>query len=241
VVFRYTAPEDGMLTVSTINPGTQAELDTVLSIYDACDGGGSLISCDNNTAGVLSRSVVPVSGGDELFIVVDGCGPEDVGDIQLTLNLEAGGGSGPGSDSCSSPTELQFSDVGGGVPAARGSGDTSGASNEHDVEGPGCGDVLDSPDHYYSFELTEADLQAGRGNVTLEVVPQDSGFDPYVYIIDAATCGELNFETRCADNEGAGETESTTPGFTIPSTYVIGIEGADGTSGAYDLIVQLGE
>gem|GEM_PF-2241093 len=47
---RFTAPVDGLVTISTCNPGT--EFDTTLSVYDGCPSNGGLeIACNDDTDG----------------------------------------------------------------------------------------------------------------------------------------------------------------------------------------------
>jgi hypothetical protein len=231
-VLEYTPPETGTLTVSTVSSNTT--FDTVVSIYDRCDGSGSVLACNDDSGGEgHSRAVLSnAEAGEPVFIVVDGCQPDDVGEAEVTVELQTDSGSGAGSDSCDSPTELTFFSSG-DAEIAQGSGDTSDATNDVSVLAS-CGDDEDAPDHFYAFDLELASNEGASLSVT--VTPQSSDFDPMINVFRASNCSNPNLE-RCGNNRGPGEPDTLNTALVESDTYIIAIDGADGTSGPYDMTV----
>ena len=77
-VFIFTAGVDSVVEFTTDSPSTN--LDAVLSIRDVCDDFTSDLACES--AGAASTAHVPMAGGQSVFVLVDGIGP-DGGDFEL--------------------------------------------------------------------------------------------------------------------------------------------------------------
>ncbi|MBC7771880.1 MAG: hypothetical protein H7210_05255 [Pyrinomonadaceae bacterium] len=71
VYYSYTPAESGFVTFSTCSGITN--FDTVLSVYTGCpDAGGFELACNDDSCGVLSTVVLPVTGGETYYIRVGG-------------------------------------------------------------------------------------------------------------------------------------------------------------------------
>lgn len=89
-VFSYTPSADQVINLSLCNPGT--DYDTKLYIYEGSVTPGSPHACDDDACGFAGGyasqlDCVPVSGGTEYIIVVDGYAG-DFGNFELTVSAD---------------------------------------------------------------------------------------------------------------------------------------------------------
>jgi len=100
VTFRWTAPDDRTVSISTDG----SSIDTVLSIYRSCTDPEPLV-CDDDDLGLNPEIRLPVDAGDTFVLVVDGFDETQAGDVVLRLakhvrepEEEEGDGSGDGGE-----------------------------------------------------------------------------------------------------------------------------------------------
>jgi hypothetical protein len=80
-VYEFVAPGPGSYRFSTAG----SSFDTVLAIFDSCDG--PAIMCNDDTSLELqSELIVDLQGGDKLLVVVDGHDPNDFGPFVLSVD-----------------------------------------------------------------------------------------------------------------------------------------------------------
>lgn len=83
VVFEFTAPTDGVFAFDTIDSVVG---DTVLYVYDACEG-GTEVACNDDVDALerRSRTTYAMTQGQTVAVVVDGWTDADVGALTLTI------------------------------------------------------------------------------------------------------------------------------------------------------------
>ncbi|MEZ6036198.1 MAG: hypothetical protein R3F29_01870 [Planctomycetota bacterium] len=88
--FTYVAPASGSLTADVCG----ASFDTLLEIFDASGGCGSLTSvgCNDDSCGLASSVTIAVTAGTEYRIRVGGYDEFEFGDFTLTINGPVGSG-----------------------------------------------------------------------------------------------------------------------------------------------------
>jgi len=88
VVFRYTVQTDSHLLVSTDDPGTGADMDTIVWLLTACTASGTELACDDDGgAGVTSRATTAaeVTAGTTVFVAVASYTDTTPGDFALVV------------------------------------------------------------------------------------------------------------------------------------------------------------
>ncbi len=145
IYYRFVAPIDGTLTVSTCGSNDSTGIDTVLSLHPACDASAVACSDDANggqcggaDTGTIRDSYIayPMSAGQSILIRVSKFGASALG--AYTLNI----GFALPNDACASATDASA----GGTYF----GNLSYASNEQTFAGS-CGAAQSNPDVWYVF------------------------------------------------------------------------------------------
>ncbi|QOI99120.1 MAG: hypothetical protein HRU70_00890 [Phycisphaeraceae bacterium] len=93
VWLKFTAPENGELTVETCGLATA---DTVLALIDGC--GGTTIVCNDDACSLQSRAIGVVAGGQTVYIrIADFGGGQHAGQVSVSFSPL---GAGPENDDC---------------------------------------------------------------------------------------------------------------------------------------------
>ncbi|MFO0610084.1 MAG: hypothetical protein U0324_43395 [Polyangiales bacterium] len=90
VAYRYTMRAAGNLSLTTIAPGTDAGLDTIIAVLPTCSPTATEIACNDDTAQGNVRSTLNtpmLMAGQTVFIVVGGYGAMGGGDTEGPFEL----------------------------------------------------------------------------------------------------------------------------------------------------------
>jgi len=90
VVFRYTMRAAGSLSLTTVAPGTDPGLDTIIAVLPMCTAGATEIACNDDTAQGNLRSTLTtraLTAGQMVFIVVGGYGAMGGGETEGPFEL----------------------------------------------------------------------------------------------------------------------------------------------------------
>ncbi|MCI0362911.1 MAG: hypothetical protein L0Y44_00275 [Phycisphaerales bacterium] len=92
VWFKYTATTTGVFVISTCDTSGSEVDDTVLSVLSGACGSLTELACDDDSCGdatnSLSRSVVPLTNGQQVLIRVGSWGTSPAGPFLLTIGLQ---------------------------------------------------------------------------------------------------------------------------------------------------------
>lgn len=89
MIFSYTVQTGGHLRASTAEPGTTANLDTIVWILDACAATANELACNDDDADLTSVALsdATVAAGTTVFVVVAGYAGADVATGPFTLSI----------------------------------------------------------------------------------------------------------------------------------------------------------
>lgn len=179
-VYRFAPPSHGVYTLSV----TSTEFNVALYVVTGC-GESPTQSCiagvDAHPAGNVAEGLVVVlTGGVEVFVVVDGVTPSDHGAYSLTVSGEPTSGATEPAPGCEAPVVV------GELPFLHG-GTTAGASDDHSADsfdfiscpGSAYGAGTGAGDAVYSF----TPLISGSYTITVE----SGEFDAVWYVVKS--CG----------------------------------------------------
>ncbi|MCP4246311.1 MAG: hypothetical protein GY778_04610 [bacterium] len=206
VWFEYVAGCNGAATIDTLGSG---QLDTVLSVYDAC--GGNEIACDDNGGpDRLSEVTFDVAVGQSYWIRLASVPPFAPGDYDLNIACVGP----PANDDCASAAVVTD-----GTPAAE--GDNSQASETDDDEAS-CQPFADA-DVWFEYAAT------CDGLATIDTLGSGQS-DTVLSVYDG--CG--GNEIACDDNGGPGFLSQVTFDVASGQSYWVRLASV-GTPGDYDL------
>lgn len=216
VWYEYTASCNGIAIAKTCGDGTS--FDTVVSIYDSCDG--SEIVCSNDGCGLdpstSSEAIWSANTGIPYWIRVAGFNGS-MGDFELSVECEPP----PANDSCAAATNIA-------------DGSFIGATVRASVEGDGPCGIISVGDVWFAYSNdSKTDLI-----VTATLCTDITNFDTTMAIYDMCDGVEIvcndDSEDVCATNELASSIVWTLP---CGTTHWIQVAGFDDLVGDFQLEV----
>lgn len=160
VWYRFTAPEDGKISVDTLG----SSYDTVLSAYASCPGvPSSELACNDDASGLQSRIMLSVATGEEYLIRISGF-DQASGDFVLNV-FRAGGITGTVSEASTGvpiPSALVSAYDQSGYRVAR---DYTNSSGEYELVGLDPGEYRLLADALYTYiDEVYDDIPCPRGS-----------------------------------------------------------------------------
>jgi hypothetical protein len=215
--FTTTSPQN---LVATATPALNSTARPSLSLRAGCTG--ALQGCDAPASGSATLSVNSLPAGT-YFLFLEGQGGAS-GRVGLSVSLQPPTGGAPTNDTCAAATSLTVNGTTRLLSTAVGT--TTPAMNESASE-PSCSvTAQNGPDVFFTYTL------AARANVTAVVRPlSGSSLNPVVSIRPTCTSGG---EVACQAATAATAVQATVNG-QAAGTYVIAVDSANGTSGAFQL------
>jgi cysteine-rich repeat protein len=100
IVYSFTPDHTGVLEVTLLSQDN-----LVVSVRSSCDAASNELGCDNANTGISNQLYlkVPCVQGEEVFIVVEGFGPDDAGNFSMTAqshSIVCGDANRDGSEQC---------------------------------------------------------------------------------------------------------------------------------------------
>ncbi len=208
--FSYTAPMTGTYTIDTTGVGIT--YDTLLYVRNGTTCLGPELACNDNGAGIGTRSRVTLSlvAGQQINIIVDGAGAFTQG--SFTLNIRLG------------PPPCVDVDLGTTVPSTT-TGTTIGAGN--DQGGATCGGGGGSaPDRVFEWTAPTT------GTFRFDTVGSAATFDTLLYIRSGNCVGA---QLGCDDDSAGGTKSRIDLAMTAGQTVVVVVDGFGVHQGAFTL------
>ena len=213
--FVYTAPLSGVATVSTCG----SSFDTVLRVLEGPDCATLTCLAGNDDAcGLASQVEVPVVGGQQYLIQVEGWSSSAIGAGTLDISQALG-------DDCTDA-----------IPVVDGvsSFDTTGYTNSgfHDAS---CVGRDGFEDIWFTYTA------AASGNTSIETC--GSGYDTVIRVLEGPDCATLTClagnDDACATSVGNNFASSVSPFLIAGNQYLIHVESwSAGAVGALDLTIS---
>jgi len=220
--YRFAAPEAGCYTFDT---ETAAGYDTLLRIFDACEG-VSLDCDDDGGMGTTSMIERAMESGDEVFVVVDGFSSGSAGSFTLDINYE------PAESSGDAPAYEVDEELGDAVGSEVATGSSVGMGDDYSGR---CGST-GGEDVALSWEAPSSGCWA--------ITTEGSSYDTLLRVFSAGgevvTCGSSDSsEMYCDDDGGSGLTSRVTHTASAGEELVIVVDGfSSGSSGTYFLSIE---
>ncbi|MGE0479406.1 MAG: hypothetical protein AB7Q17_02930 [Phycisphaerae bacterium] len=136
VWYRLTPAVNGTATANTV--GSDANIDTVISVLSACDGNEIVCNDDMNAIDLTSAVEWAVTAGNSYFIRVAGAALSPRGVVGLNVTVRDGGGNGNDNGGGNA------NDNGGGNTNANDNGSGGTGDNANDNSGGGDGNANDN-------------------------------------------------------------------------------------------------
>ena len=232
--FKFEAPEDGCYSFDTEG----SSYDTLLRVLDACEG--TSIDCDDDGGtGTLSLiDNVPMTGGDQVFVVVDGYSSSSAGSYTLNISYEPA----ESSDDESESGRLDYDeDLGESTGDEIGSGSTTGMGDDYSGScgGSGGADVAylwTAPTTgRYQFDTIGSSFDT---LIRLFLAESGGGLGEGVLCGSGGSSGDAS-DLGCDDDSGGSLTSSLTYSVTEGTEYVVVVDGfSSGSSGEYLLSIN---
>ncbi len=224
-----TAAKDVTISVA---PVAGNSWNPVLAVRPGTCLSGSPTSCTDAAGAQGTETLTVHNANGDLFIIIDAAtstgGPADV---SIVLNAPT---PPPANDTCAGATALTFSNftatASGTLVAA-----TNGSSGPDTSPACSTGALTTGRDVVYSFTLSTAQ------DVSFSATSQSASFKPVVYLRRQSDCA-LNQSSADLVCNASASTSSPAGGRAYnlqPGTYVIFVDSADSSEGAFDLAVSL--
>ncbi len=210
-VYALTPEADGVLTLDFL--AVNNDLDPVLYVRDACEGGAELACVDSTFAGGVESATFAVQAGTTYYVFADGWNTT-TGEFLLGATL-LGGVAGDNCPGVNIPLS-GFND-----PYTV-SGNTAVASADH--QGTGNCDSDTTPEVVYRIVPPE------NGKL---VAALDPSFDASLYV--RTNCSSAATELACSEMGNTGELELTNVPVTAGNQYFVFVDGFLGESGPYTI------